>query len=210
MMGRLVIYGAGGFGRETATTARCDHREIMFLSDSPVDESLRGCVIARDQVLPDDDVVIAVASSAIRRKLWVHFARFGMVVAPTAVLGEGIEIGEGAIVRDYSFLSGSARIGRHFHGNLYCDVSHDCVIGDFVTFAPRVCCNGNIEIGDGAYIGAGALLRNGQPGRPLRIGRNAIVGMGAVVTRDVPDQAVVYGNPARIVRYQPVDDGDVE
>lgn len=117
-------------------------------------------------------------------------------------------IGEGAILCDHSLVVPTARIGRHFHLNVYSYVSHDCVIGDFVTFAPKVCCNGNVHVGDFAYIGTGAVIANGVPGRPLKIGRNAIVGMGAVVTKDVPDNAVVYGNPARIVRFREDIDAD--
>ena len=73
------------------------------------------------------------------------------------------------------------------------------MIGDYVTFAPMVCCNGNVHIGDHAYIGTGAKLIQGNPSKPLRIGKGAVVGMGAVVLDDVPDGATVVGCPARIV-----------
>jgi acetyltransferase-like isoleucine patch superfamily enzyme len=71
------------------------------------------------------------------------------------------------------------------------------MIGDYVTFAPGVQCNGNVHIGDHAYVGAGAIIRQGKPGEPLRIGVGAIVGMGAVVTHDVAAGMTVVGNPAR-------------
>ena len=73
------------------------------------------------------------------------------------------------------------------------------MIGDFVTFAPGVKCNGNVVIEDHAYIGAGAVIKQGQPGAPLGIGHGAVVGMGAVVTKSVPAGATVVGNPARVM-----------
>ncbi len=72
------------------------------------------------------------------------------------------------------------------------------MIGDFVTFAPGVKCNGNIHIQAHAYIGAGAVIKQGTPDQPLVIGSGAIVGMGAVVTKSVPAGVTVVGNPARI------------
>jgi len=95
--------------------------------------------------------------------------------------------------------SSNISIGKHFHANLYSYVEHDCVIGDYVTFAPGVMCNGNVVVEDHAYIGTGAVIKQGQPGQPLVIGRGAVVGMGAVATKSVPPGTTVVGNPARLL-----------
>ena len=119
------------------------------------------------------------------------------IIAPNSVNFDHNIIGEGAILCPFSTVSVNTRIGRFFHCNVYSYVAHDCVVGDFVTFGPNVLCNGQVVVEDRAYIGAGAVLRQGKHERPMVIGRGAVVGMGAVVTSSVAPFTTVVGNPAR-------------
>ena len=132
------------------------------------------------------------------RRFWANPPPWG-VTAANVVQMDDVQLGVGAVLSPFVTLTSNVRIGRHFHANLYSYVEHDCVVGDFVTFAPRVHCNGNVVIEDHAYIGTGAILKQGQPGKPLVIGRGAVVGMGAVVTKSVAAGATVVGNPARLM-----------
>jgi sugar O-acyltransferase (sialic acid O-acetyltransferase NeuD family) len=111
------------------------------------------------------------------------------------VVMDDVLVGPGGLFSPWTTLTSNIRIGAHFHCNLYSYVEHDCVIGDFVTFAPAVRCNGNVTIGDGAYIGSNSVIRQG-----ITIGAGATVGMGAVVFRDVAPGETVVGNPARVLR----------
>lgn len=110
---------------------------------------------------------------------------------------DGNLIGDGAILCANTMVTSNARIGRHFQCDIYSYVAHDCVIGDFVTFAPSVHCNGNVHIRDHAYIGTGAVIKQGSSSKPIVIGEGAILGMGAVVTRDVAPFTTVVGSPAK-------------
>lgn len=90
-----------------------------------------------------------------------------------------------------------AKIGKHFHCNIYSYVAHDCIIGDFVTFASRVSLNGRIRVQDNVYVGSDATFLPGTADRFLTIGEGAIIGAGAVVTKDVSPGAVMVGSPAK-------------
>jgi len=200
---RLAIFGTGGFGRELVRPAQemlaVTGGDLVFVVDNPAGPVIGIPVISPGELGEDDKLVIAIGDPATRRAVADRLnANFATLSARTALIGPDVEIGDGSVICDYSIVTASAKIGRHFHSNIYSYVAHDCVIGDFVTFAPKVCCNGNVHIGDGAYIGTGAMLRQGTPDQPLRIGEGAVVGMGAVVTKDVPAGATVVGNPARV------------
>ena len=141
-------------------------------------------------------VCIAIANPQIRKKLAekCDLAQVPLIEvrAKSVVQMDNVIIGRGACLSPFVTITSNIRIGRCFHANLYSYVEHDCVIGDFVTFAPGAKVNGNVVIGDYAYIGCGAMIRQGTT-----IGAGAVVGMGAVITSDVPPGMKVVGNPAK-------------
>ena len=149
-------------------------------------------------------VVIAIANSRIREKIALQLQqdeiKMWSICADNVVLMDEVDLGEGSALSPFVTVTSNIRIGKCFHANLYSYVEHDCLIGDYVTFAPGVKCNGNIHIHDHAYIGAGAVIKQGTPNQPLVIGQGAVVGMGAVVTKSVPAGVTVVGNPARIMQ----------
>lgn len=209
----FAVYGASGCGRGVMPLAReqlqaqgIDASRLVFLDDEPLAAVVNGQRVMRYAEFAGQGdgprhAVIAIANGAVRERLAQRCADDGVlpwtVVAANVVRMDDVALGEGAALSPFVTLTSNIRIGRHFHANLYSYVEHDCVIGDFVTFAPGAKCNGNVVIEDHAYIGSGAVIKQGRPGRPLVIGRGAVVGMGAVVTRDVPAGTTVVGNPAR-------------
>lgn len=209
MKALIGIYGAGGFGREVASilsrSALPEENEIVFIDDADLG-TVNGFRCLRWQDFLEEksgqkSVSIAISDSGIREKLADKVSAVGIpfqnAFAQSSSIFDHVSMGEGAIIGCFASITTNIEIGKQFHCNNGSYVAHDCVIGDFVTFAPSVTCNGNVVIEDHAYIGAGAILKQGKPGAPLRIGKGAVVGMGAVVTKDVPPGVTVVGNPAR-------------
>lgn len=210
-----AIYGVGGCGRGILPLARAmlekeniPPNRLVFIDDNFVEDELNGhSVLTYQEFLmletSEKYVAIAIADSVIREKLADRLfddnIKLFDVKADNIVVMDDVKIENGSLLSPYVSLTSNIRIGRCFHANLYSYVEHDCVIGDFVTFAPGAKCNGNVVIEDHAYIGAGAIIKQGKSGQPLTIGRGAIIGMGAVVTKSVPAGVTVVGNPAKIL-----------
>ena len=211
-----AIYGASGCGRSLMPVARQQLQrdgltaELYFIDDRfdqpTVWNGHTAVNYATFQQLQASSkhVVIAIANSRIREKIALQLQqdeiKMWSICADNVVLMDEVDLGEGSALSPFVTVTSNIRIGKCFHANLYSYVEHDCLIGDYVTFAPGVKCNGNIHIHDHAYIGAGAVIKQGTPNQPLVIGQGAVIGMGAVVTKSVPAGVTVVGNPARIMQ----------
>ena len=208
------VYGASGCGRGVAPLFEEHFRDQDNIQIVFIDDGCSGSIVNGLNVMAYDDfvglknvnkrVTIAIADGLIRKRLAIRSISDGLefysIKSDQHVSMRAVEIGEGAIFSPFTVVTSNVRIGSHFHCNIGSYVEHDCIVGDFVTFAPGVKCNGNVHIGDRAYIGSGAVIKQGTPQKPLVIGAGATVGMGAVVTKDVAPGSTVVGNPARPLR----------
>lgn len=215
-MGTAVfgLVGAGGFAREVMPLVRA---QLVTSNDVPpssvffVETDPRAAVVNGMPCISEADFFalpaaarhynIAIGDSLVRQRIdeeWTALGALPLTIrAADATVLDEVSLGDTAILCGNTIITSNATIGRGFHSNLFSYVAHDCVIGDYVTFAPGVHCNGSVHIGDHAYLGTGAILRQGTPDKPLVIGAGATVGMGAVVTKDVAPGETVVGNPAR-------------
>jgi sugar O-acyltransferase (sialic acid O-acetyltransferase NeuD family) len=201
----LGIFGSGGFGREVMPIAKKYSNNLFFVEKELTNSTINGYKTISEYDffnLPNYKTFnVAIGNSKIREKIVHQCLSRGM--APISlhsehgVIYEDTQIGQGLILCPFSIITSNTKIGMFFHANLYSYVAHDCIIGDFVTFAPGVKCNGNVHIKDHVYVGANAVIRNGTNDNPIIIGEGATIGMGAVVTKNVPPYTTVVGNPAK-------------
>ena len=210
MVRKLVIVGAGGLGRETAEAVRAINERsptwdlVGFLDDGVPSETVFAGVPVLGPIdlvreMPDAAVVLCTVRSdlywsrkEIALRLDLPRDRYATVVHPSAVLPNGSALGPGSVVLAGVVSTVPTDVGDHVVIMPGTILTHDDRIASFVTFAAAVRLAGGVVVGEGAYLGVGALVRE-----QLNVGRWSLVGMGSVVTRDIPAAEVWVGSPAR-------------
>ena len=211
-MSTLVIFGAGGFGREVAdivdavsSSSGTGWDAVVFADDAPADDDVARLVRAGRELLDGDGIaalpagteyVIGIGSGAARRSIAQRLDNRGWtattLVHPAASVGADVDLGPGTILCAGVRLTTNIRTGRHVHVNLNSTVGHDSVIGDFVTINPLVAVSGGVSLGDEVMMGThSSILQN------LSVGARSVAGAGSCVVRPVPPDTVVKGVPAR-------------
>jgi acetyltransferase EpsM len=203
----VIVIGGGEHARVVIEVLRAAarHRLLGFVADDAGEETRRRFGIAR---LGDESALaghpgalgllgFGALATRLRRpeaatRLGPWLAGWATAVHPTAWVSPTAEIGEGTVVMAGAVVQTGARIGRHCVLNTGSIVEHDAVLEDQVQLAPRVTIGGGVRVGTVAYLGLGAVIRD-----HVVVGREATVGMGAVVVRDVAPHARVIGLPAR-------------
>ena len=158
-----------------------------------------------DQFSPaDGDVFIAAAFGPARRAELISMGQeLGMASAPalidpTAILPRSLRVGVGTFINAGVVIGGMSIIGEGVLVNRADSVGHHCMLGNFVSIGPGATLAGNVHVGEGSVIGAGAVI---QP--DVRIGSHAVISAGTVVRKQVPDGALVAGNPAVTKAFKP-------
>ena len=212
-MKKVVIIGAGGFGREVldifdaCNVVKPEYDVLGFI----VQKEYRtpGEIINGKPILGDFDwleahhsgilVTCAVGAPDDRSRLIQKASDLGChfcnIIHPSAILTRWISLGEGIIITAGCILTNQIRIGNHVQINLDCTIGHDVVLEDFTTLAPGVHVSGNVTFGQGCYVGTGATIIEKK-----RLGEWSIVGSGSVVVDDVPKNSTVVGVPGKVIK----------
>lgn len=209
-MRRLVVCGAGGFGREVVALVTAVNRVdpswdlVGVVDDDPSPLALEhlarlgveviGGLDSLERQIGDGAAVLAIGSPQLRSSLTARWpvVEWATLVHPDATVGADVELGAGTVVASGARLSTNVMVGRHVHVDQNATVGHDSTLGDHCRLNPQACVSGAVVVGDRALVGASATVLQG-----LTLGSDAVVGAGAVVTRDVPPGATVKGVPAR-------------
>lgn len=202
---RLAIYCAGGLGREILELARGINgnrwTDIIFVDDVTEEQEVYGAKVFRweevETIRGDVEFVIANGEPYVRETLFYKVKEagypFATIINPWAGIGAHTIIEEGCIIFDTG-ISVGVMIKANSVVNSKGIIGHDAQLGSSVVVGPMAFIGGGASIGDRVYVGPGAMLQDHGV-----VGNDAIIGLGSVVCRKVADEAIVMGNPAKVV-----------
>jgi sugar O-acyltransferase (sialic acid O-acetyltransferase NeuD family) len=202
-MDEVILHGGGEHARVVLDCLQSSGCKVLALFDPKYTGFLMGVPqrgAYNPQLEKQAKAVVAIGDNALRKEAARNTQHpFTNAVHPSAIVSKYATVGTGCMILHDSIVQAQAEIGDHVIINTGAQVDHDCVISDFVHIAPGATLCGNVAVGEGALIGAGAVILPGK-----RIGPWAIVGAGSVVTHDVPNLAVVAGNPAKVIKQNKI------
>lgn len=208
----LVIYGAGGFGRETALMIYQINRQtplwnLLGFYDDGKEKGLTidglpvlGSISDLNRHGKEMDVVLGISDPVIRRKLRSEISNtslsFPAVIHPSVMTGDlqRNSMGDGVIIAAGNFLTTNVHVKAFVIINFACTIGHDVTIGEFSSVMPGCSISGSVTLESEVMVGTGARILPG-----LTIGARSRVGAGAVVTKNVAAGLTVVGVPAKAI-----------
>lgn len=204
----VVVYGAGGHGKVVADIVQLNAglRLLGFIDDGfPVGPGPMGFQILggrgwfETSEARNVEIVFGIGRNPIRMREGQDLAEKGLriltVIHPAASVAATASVGAGTVVMANASINPDARVGRAAIINTGAVVEHDCEVGDFAHVSPNAAMGGGAKLGMGAWLGIGAVVK------PLvSVGARTVVGAGAAVVKDLPEDCVAVGVPARVTQ----------
>jgi acetyltransferase EpsM len=201
----MYLFGASGHCKVIIDIIQKSNLEVIenIIDDNPVKDKINNITIIKT---PNDDffkgksLIISIGNNEIRKKITSRIsANYLVAIHPKSILASKVSIAEGSVIMAGAIINADVVIGKHSIINSGAVIEHDCILGDFVHISPNASLAGSVIVGEGSQIGIGAIIIQG-----VKIGKWATIGAGAVILKEVPDFAVVVGNPGKIIKYNSI------
>jgi sugar O-acyltransferase (sialic acid O-acetyltransferase NeuD family) len=201
----MYLFGASGHCKVIIDIIQKSNLEVIqnIIDDNPVKDKIDNITIIKT---PNDDffkgksLIISIGNNEIRKKITSRIsANYLVAIHPKSILASKVSIAEGSVIMAGAIINADVVIGKHSIINSGAVIEHDCILGDFVHISPNASLAGSVIVGEGSQIGIGAIIIQG-----VKIGKWATIGAGAVILKEVPDFAVVVGNPGKTIKYNSV------
>ena len=201
MIKKYYVFGASGHGKVVLDMLISNEVNVAaIIDDNPKAETLLNIPVlnTNDIKHPKQCVfTIAVGNNNIRKQIVEkNIFTFFNIKHKSASVSKFSFLGEGIVIMANAVVNVAAKIGNHCIINTGSVIEHDCILEDYVHISPNASLAGNVFVGEGSQVGIGATIIQG-----IKIGKWAVIGAGAVVIKDIPDYAVVVGNPAKVIKF---------
>jgi acetyltransferase EpsM len=202
MENKVTLYGASGHCKVIIDILqKCNIKIDLIFDDYSSKTNILGYEILKTnqiEIANSNNMIISIGNNKVRKRLANQLnSSFATAIHPNALISKHITIGEGTVIMAGVIINPDTKIGKHCIINSGAIIEHDCIIEDFAHISPNAALAGGVEVGEGSHIGIGSSVIQG-----IKIGKWATVGAGAVIIKNVPDYAVVVGNPGKIIKYK--------
>ncbi|WP_342580948.1 acetyltransferase [Ureibacillus sp. FSL W7-1570] len=205
MKNKLLIIGASGHGKVVADIALKMNKweSISFLDDNQNLKSSMGIDVigtTKDvhKFIDSHDVIVGIGNNSTREKIQSMLEKLGasipVLIHPSAIIGNDVEIGIGTVVMAGVVINCCTKIGKGCIINTSATIDHDNIIEDFVHISPGAHLAGTVKVGQGSWLGIGSIVRNN-----IIITQNVNIGAGAVVVKNITESGTYIGIPAKKV-----------
>jgi UDP-N-acetylbacillosamine N-acetyltransferase len=213
----LAIYGASGHAMVVADIVRLQgvYKIVGFLDD--VNPDRHGSEFCKASILGGREqlctlmergvrhVLVGFGNCKLRLELTAFLQEQGFVlpvaVHPRAIVAEDVELSPGTVIAGGAVVNPGTRIGGSVIINTAASVDHECILEHGVHISPGAHLSGRVVVGRAAWIGIGAAVVD-----RVHIGAGTVIGAGAVVINDMPDDVIAYGVPAKVIRKKTSND----
>ncbi len=209
---KTIIIGCGGHARVILDILNYDRNiEVVALIDNVIPgspEKIMGIPVYGDHsVLPElfntgvKAVIIGIGKNNIRKEYFEQIKNTGIVIInaihPTANIAHNVKIGKGVVIAANATVSTNVEIGANTIINTGTIIEHEDIIESHVHISSGTVLAGRVKVKEGAFIGAGSVIKE-----YITIGKNVIIGAGSVVLKDIPDNTVAVGAPAKVIKIK--------
>lgn len=203
----LGIYGAGGLGREVLELARQineKHKrwdDFIFVIDGEAGDNVNGVKVYsyQDAISAFSgrlEMSMGIGEPQVRERLYAKLRQDNIVtpalVHPDVHVPDTTVVGKGVTIQYGCFISCNVNIADYVYIQPHVNVGHDDVLKEGCMLSGMVNLAGNVTVGEYTYVALNVAVKEG-----VKIGNHSIIGMCSAVYKDISDDMIAMGNPAR-------------